>query len=884
MNNNALILTALMTLSAAAFADDMIDPDLPIVEKKERRKTLEEKVPAFFHYAYAEGILRRWRDVPTDSFEPIPEEKRIEMSDRYIAECRKEAQVRFRSLDVWGKLGDALLYRDKFNEAEQAYRNALECSRSKDKKYTRIMYRIAECQLGRGETNACLSSLKMIIDAKVRGYGKTEHNYTSWAKMSYSYLSGASPDALGLPRYTGFKPFPEPQKAQYTENFTPCPEIAINLVGVDRNDARVKLILEKKLTSRGFKYSFAKKGAYTLTVALDPQARVAKNEGYSLDSTSSGTEIRARDRQGILWGIVSFIQILDPVGKRMRNCVVDDWPDCPHRGYLGSFWSDCTEFTVFNKMNSVTHQGHVLTGGTYTPLNMFQARSMAQEFKSLGLELYYGFVTYTMGMGWPYCWNSYCGMQIEAAKIIASLGANVYYPNDDARYAVITPEDEETGLKPSDYDAKHLLTFFNAVKKEYPDFKLQYCPPFYWGPNANHPYPDSREKYLKSLRILPEDVIITWTGERVCSFKKRPSSVQWYSNLIGRKPILFQNKTGPHRRLSYIVDHTDWYGWHYPGFFENDIYGYQKNSHTPMECPQITSLADCLWNPKGYDMERGIKRGLEQYVGKGIYDALRPALPYLSWFDRYRYGAINTLVRDEDPQEVDRAIAIIDEATEKAVKLVGAAKMNEMGAWMRARGWAKGIQKAVKNPPDFRKMHSRWLDQTLDAALSSGYEKAEGDLLFDAIDFHKVEAMLYPPPQQGTGRTIGSRLSAAIYPGETAIAKKTVNFLPLAGKCKAAIYGQGGCLALRITLNDKVIYEGRNHCNNGWNGPYSRYVFHFPSSVVKKGENVLKIKHTGSDYFPLRVNHLAIMMPKVKKSIEDELRPKTELDNLTLDE
>ena len=43
MNNNALILTALMTLSAAAFADDMIDPDLPIVEKKERRKTLEEK-------------------------------------------------------------------------------------------------------------------------------------------------------------------------------------------------------------------------------------------------------------------------------------------------------------------------------------------------------------------------------------------------------------------------------------------------------------------------------------------------------------------------------------------------------------------------------------------------------------------------------------------------------------------------------------------------------------------------------------------------------------------------------------------------------------------------------------------------------------------------
>jgi hypothetical protein len=568
----------------------------------------------------------------------------------------------------------------------------------------------------------------------------------------------------------------------------------------------------------------------------------------------------------------------------MRNCTVDDWPDCAHRGYLGSFWADCTEFTVFNKMNSVTHQGHVLTDGTYTPLNMFQARTMAQEFKSLGLELYYGFLTYTMNTGWPYCWNSYLGMQIEAAKKIAALGANIYYPNDDSRYAVVTPEDEETGLKPSDYDAKHLLKFFNAVKKDYPDFKLQYCPPFYWGPNAKHPYPDSREKYLKSLRILPEDVIITWTGERVCSFKKRPSSVKWYTDLIGKKPILFQNKTGPHHRLSYIVDKTDWYGWHYPGFFENDIYGYQKNSHTPMECPQITSLADCLWNVKGYDQERGIKRGLEQYVGKGLYEALQPALGYLSWFDRYKYGQIDQLVRDENPQEVDKAVAIIEEATEKAIKLVGSAKMHQMGAWMRARGWAKGIQKAVHNPPDFRKLYSRWLDQTLDAAISSGYEKSEGDLLFDAIDFHFVGSGLYPPPDGGTGRTIGSRFAASVYPGGTAVAKKTVKFLPLAGKCKVAMYAQGGCNGVRITLNDKVVYEGRNPCNNGWNGPYSRYVFNFPSSIIKKGENVLKVSHIGSDYFPLRVNHIAIMMPKVKKSIEEEMKPKTELDTLTLDE
>lgn len=880
------IIVASALLASLAFADEgMIDPDLPIIEKKDRRKELKENVPAFIHSAWCEGVQRRWRDVPTDSLVPLSDEICNKMSDAYILKCRKYAEERPHGVAAWCDLGDALIYRERWADAENAYAKAVKNSTSKIKlEYVRALYSLAEAQLGGGKTNECISTLSTLLKGPRVRSGKGQPAYFRWAADAYNYITGVSPDNLKLPHYTGFKTFPEAQKAEYSETFSPCPEITVNLRGVDRNDARIKLILEKKLASRGFKYKFGSSGAYLLTISLDPAARVEKKEGYSLDATASGTVIAARDKQGILWGIVSFIQILDPVSKTMRNCRVDDWPDCAHRGYLGAFWGDCTEFTVFNKMNSVTHQGHVLTNGRYTPLNMLQAAAMGSEFKSLGLDLYYGFLTYTMNMGWPYCWNSFLGMQIEAAKKIAALGVGIYYPNDDSRYATLTKEDEATGLKPSDFDAKHLLKWYNAVKEEYPDFKFQYCPPFYWGPTARHNYPDDRDKYLKSLSILPPEVIICWTGERVCSFKKRPWAVEWYTKLIGRKPILFQNKTGPHHRLSYIVDKTDWNGWHYPGFFEKDVYGYQKNSHTPMECPQITSLADVLWNVKAYDMERSIKRGLEQYVGKGLYEALAPALDDLSWFDKYMYGKIDSHVRDEDVERVGRRIENIRKATKNAIDIVGSAKMHEMGAWMRAANWAEDIYKAVKNPPDFREMHATWLEQAHDAALSSGYEKKEGDILFDAIDFHKVSAELYPPPEYDTGRTIGSRFSAVIYPKATGEAKATVRFLPLKGKCKLNIYAQGGCNKIAITINGKEIYKGRNPCNNGWNGPYSKHQWEFPSDLIKKGENVLRITNHGESWFPIRVNYAAIIMPKQKKSLEEQMRPMSELDELTLDE
>lgn len=883
-----LVLLAVPALAAPPPDEDLVLPanladlDLPAMEFDDEGPVTND-APVCIHSAWCEGFQRRWRWVPTDSLNPVPQEQSDAWSDRYIAKCQAAADQHPHNASCWLDLGDALLFRSRWAEAEEAYAHARDSQTSKDYEYARTLYGLAEAQFGGGETNSCISTLAELLRLHIPTTIRGKPNYSAWARWSHNYLTGASPDHLKLPRDTGFMAYPEPQKAEYAEAFTPCPEITVDLQGVARDDARVTLILEKKLLARGFQVRFAESGAYTLVVALDPAARVDRPEGYSLDAGATGAEIRARDKQGVLWGIVSFIQILDPAGKRMRHCRIDDWPDCPRRGYLGAFWSDCTEFTVFNKMNCVTHQRHVLANGRYSPLNMLQAATMAREFKSLGLDLYYGFLTYTQNMGWPYCWNSFLGMQIEAGKKIAALGAGIYYPNDDCRYDTLTEEDEATGLKPSDFDAPHLVRWHDAIKAEYPDFKFQYCPPFYWGPDGRHNYPDDREKYLRSLRILPPETMICWTGARVCTYKKTPSSVKWYSDLIGRKPILFQNRTGPHNRLSYIVDQTDWNGWHYPGFFENDVCGYQKNSHTPTECPQITTLADCLWNVKGYDKARSIRRGLAQYVGEGLYDALAPALGALASFDRYEYGQVTTAVRDENPAEVERDVVAVRKATANAIALVGRDKMNELGSWMRGLAWAEGILKAVRNPPDFRKIHAAWLEKTRAVALSAGYDKAEGDILLDAIDFHGASAEVFPTEKK-TGSNRASLLAACVQEGRTAWAKTDIWLPPRKGQCRLQLYAQGACPAIQISLNGKTLYDGANPCDKGWDGPYTKHEWSFPATLLAKGANEIRISHKGNGWHPLQIGYVALLVPRTEKQPEDALNPRSALEDLSLDE
>ena len=514
------------------------------------------------------------------------------------------------------------------------------------------------------------------------------------AGNSLTFLTGATPCARGLPRWTGAKAFPEPQKADYTEKFAPLSDVAVKLEGVKAEDARVKLLL-RKLAARGISAAVGGKGAYKVTLALDKNAKVEKAEGYTLDIGEKAAEVRARDMQGVLWGVVSFIQCLKDGEKAVRISKIEDWPDTAWRGYESTpMWRDTTEYTIFSKMNYAVVQRHPLSTGDASPLNVYQCASLAGEFRDFGLRLCYGISNFTMGLRWAYSWKGTLAMRIELCKMFAAMGANIYFPNDDCRYPA-HPDDLKDGKRPSDFDAEHVLAVFNAVKAEYPWFKMIYCPPYYWGPDSSAKYPDDREKYLKSLRIFPEDIDIFWTGGQVKGYNKSKRQVQWVTDLTGQKPAIGQNGTGPHNLLSYIADETDWNGWHYPGFFEEDIAAFHKNSGLPTECPQITTLADCLWNVKAYDKRRSVERGVNMLLGEKMYSILEPGLKGLARFDKYKYGAINDNIQHEDLGELQRCYETASNCWDKAVKYNPA--VNKYGAYGRGVEFAARVLKDAKN-------------------------------------------------------------------------------------------------------------------------------------------------------------------------------------------
>lgn len=684
----------------------------------------------------------RWLIGSVQASKPLIQTECNKVSDVYIEHCKQKALSEKKqdvAAEAWKELGNALIYRSKWDEAIKAFSNARKAHERSQQNAAECIYLEANCHLGAGRTNECVRLLERLVALKFKSGnssgGKIRHiDYDDLARQALHWLKDENQIALDLPRWTDCKVFPEPQKATYTHVYTPCPSIAIRTTGISSTDGRIRF-LKKKLESKGIKVD--SRGGFALKISLSPSARVGRNEGYSLEVGKKSALITARDKQGILWGIVSFLQVCDYPKKSARMCMIEDWPNCPKRGFLGRCCVDDLEFMLFNKMNINTAKTHFLSNGDYLPLNVYKTRMMAREYNDLGLELYFAFTPFTMNLAWPLSWNVFLEMQLEQAMKWAWLGVGIYYSYDDVRYEepVYTLEDQLTGKAPSDYDADHLLKFYTKIKSKHPSFKMQFCPPFCWGPRSGHPYPDDREKYLRSLRKLPPDVSVFWVGERVGSHKKVRSHGNWYSELIGRKPSLSQSNATFHYSLSYILDEVPWDNWYYNGFAESDMRSIQKNSDTPRDYPVLSSLADYLWNVSAYNRTRAVKCGLEQYAGRGVYDALKPAYKPICRTDEYRHGVIDSRVLHEDYKEWAKGYVVITGATEKARAIAGQRVMKGFGSWERAVGFYRSILRGIKTPPNYREVFAEPYKVWAKHLAECGYNKQKGDIVIDPIDF-----------------------------------------------------------------------------------------------------------------------------------------------------
>lgn len=808
----------------------------------------------------------KWSD---KSGKPKSQKDLDEMSEKYSAILKEISELQ---PTAYYKMAyaNSLMFLKRYDLAEKLYNELREsCIAAKSPDpfvFAESEYHLAEIRLVRGDRKGAAEMLKTLLSRNLKTIRRGRTNWVHDAAVAYGFLAGTTYTALGLPVYTGAKAFPEAQKAEYTDDFAPLKDVAVRLESVKRDDPRVRLLSEK-LKARGINCRVGGKGAYTVTLDLDAKAPVDKPEGYRLEIGRKSATVSARDMQGVLWGVVSFIQCLSDTDKAVRICKIDDWPSSARRGYLGgSIWHGCTEYTVFSKMNSVVMQKHPLSIGVDTPLNLFICSELAREFREFGLELYFGISNYTMGLGWAaYTLPGSLGMRIERCSLFAAMGANVYYPNDDMRYPV-HKDDRAKGLNASDTDADHVLAVYNAVKGRYPAFRMIYCPPFYWGPDSSAAYPDDREKYLKSMRKLPPELDLYWTGGQVKGYSKSKRQVKWFTDLTGHKPAIFQNGTGPHNLLSYLADETDWNGWHYPGFFEEDITCFHKNSHTPGECVQITTLADCLWNVKAYDKKRSVKRALDILLGEKMYDILAPGVAALTAFDKYKYGTLTSDILYEDINELRRKYELASNCWQKAVAYNPTVRM--YGAFGRGVGWAADVLKGAKNPPDFLKKFSKYLPEARKVAeKETGFDKSRGDILLLPTDMSGPQMFYYEHPS-----VTDFRFAKFIRGSDTQFAGTQFRFecdpFPPAGDYEIYICGMddevAGLNPIEIAINDKVIYSGPSGFEPG---KYNLKKFTIPFSSMNR-YNKLTIKNKAYGANPNGPPYIAVAYVMLRKTGE----------------
>jgi len=812
-----------------------------------------------------------------------------------------------KSYGAWMRIGKALLFTERWAEAEKAFAAAealLPHEKTPKEKRTgdevnaqkrlsvTLFYRI-NAVFGAGRTNEAHRMINDYFARKLPPFTGRFDDHVQWHLSSTKiFLERRELDAMDMPVYTGAKAFPNPQEVEYTENFTSVKGYDLEVNGLAADDARLRLLDIK----------FAKRGAprtpgsgYKVKITVDPKTAAFKDlrdpdvfakvkakkrwnpknkegkevredkspdefrdymedEAYVLETTASGATIVAKTKQGALWGIVSLIQLWDREKGTIRQAKMRDWPDVEKRGYLGSWWPSCIEFTLFQKMNTVDHQTHPCRDNFFRPVNWWCEKEMARQFKDFGLDLFYGMSWITHAPQIPICYPTTLPYRISVMKKYAAADINIYYPLDDVRYPICPQDDKAYNGMARHIDGKHQTAIYEAVIKEYPNWKFVVCPPWYCGPDGrcgtlNEP----RDPYLAQWsKDLDPRIEAYWTGARVKSHNFQPRMNDWVLKSYKRRPYLFQNGVGWHNLLHYTVDDIDWPGMYCKGTLDKVLKAYHLNAHTPSCAPRLSTLADALWNIGAYNAGASTPAGLQQFSGKEMYGLLRPGLGDLTYFDKYEYGAVDGRVALEDREELEKMSLNVETCWSNACAYAKANNLPIYGSYGQGVGYMRKVMSAVRNPPDYAKVYERHITGIRDVALretSFDVEKghafaAPSDLVGGGVELLKRSA---PDTEEWTKergvlyRTL-KRLGTGPKRSATTM-KFTCDIFPPGGDYAVFLSGTtaGKPANLRLSVNGKKFFEGNPKTGTD---PFKTVMkkFKIPEKLLKK-ENVLMIEN-----------------------------------------
>jgi hypothetical protein len=312
--------------------------------------------------------------------------------------------------------------------------------------------------------------------------------------------------------------------------------------------------------------------------------------------------------------------------------------------------------------------------------------------------------------------------------------------------------------------------------------------------------------------------------------------VKWYTDLTKRKPVIFQNGTGKHNLWSYITDETpDWKTWHYDGFLDKDLTGFLKNGG---EIPQVNTLADCLWNIKGYDSAASIRAAVAMFYGKDMFDLIDPANKAMTKLDKYPYMQIMPGAAEE-ADEIARLSAEANAALDKAMAYNREALEGWGGYLVNVIRSSKNLAEQAKNAPNLKATYGKAVDATREFAVKeAGIDEAKGDIFKSPIDLVGGELYEY------AWRMIPKRFARCIRGKASGISTLTTGFdcdpFPPSGPYTLYLSGldddaEKG-VTLRISVNGKAIFDGVSTFERfAW----SMQKFTIPFETLKRGNTLV---------------------------------------------
>ncbi len=651
-----------------------------------------------------------------------------------------------------------------------------------------------------------------------------------------------------MPYYTG-KILPTPKNVVYNNEYLSLANTAIILNNINPNDSRLKYLLDR-ITRYGGKYVFAtqESAEYTciikindgsLTPPQDPQGNVISSSGkiVSLNGT---------DYQGLLWAISSLNQmIFIKDGETVvRTVDVVDWPDSELRGMLPEATYDIKQLAhlmVAFKMNLVDFRATLskdIEHGTDWRLprsTIFHERlnEVKDQLTPLGFVWYAG----ARFLGYDQVPQINCSSQSDFDIIynnfavpIADAGGNLSVQFDDTRYPM-HPDDTSTFGTAAIADSFLLTKLNQNLSINYTDVRIAFTPPYYWGPVAPNPLPESRDNYLNVMGNLPQNFDIYWTGPSVISNTVLPGHVAWEAGKINRKPLIFQNAIGtPHAYdFHYMTDPVySLSNWYYDGYF-NDTKAYMLNGGDLDKSGALLSIADWTWNKAEFEPDSTIKEAVIKLTGPDAYPILKAMNTELSVFDPYNFemsfdAIMNATILNEALVNLESLYTELGEVYGRNVEFwtnINSAHIERVRHFMEQVNLASQdpiVQQIIGRPDASLTMYY--------AVKDGNFDPNSTDILIEPEDFSGCGVMNYGYYNATSGISLEDRPTAFITGTGTPINQMTTSFslnpFPPTNNYQLIIAGADDFLTakcpIRISFNNVVLFDNPNpFLNTQWN-------------------------------------------------------------------